>query len=176
MLNKLLKYDLKYMLKNMCVFYIMAIFFGIVTRILFSINQTIIVEIIGQISVGCMYSMVVSILINTIMRSWVRFRDSIYKDEAYLTLTLPVTKNDIYNSKFIQTLLFCIISFVIIVLTLFITYYTEERWLLLSDFVNTLTSGLNFNTTFFVVSIVVLLFFRGDKCCSMWIFRDNFRS
>ena len=106
MLSKLLKYDLKYMIKNMTVFYVLAIFFSITTRILFNMNQSVIIIIIGQISVGCMFAMVANILINTMMRSWVRFRDSIYKDEGYLTNTLPVTKNDIYNSKFIQTLLF----------------------------------------------------------------------
>ena len=110
MLNKLLKYDLKYMIKNMSVFYILAIFFSITTRILFSLNQTFIVNLIGQISVGCMFSMLGNILINVMMRSWVRFRDSVYKDEAYLTHTLPVTKDDIYNSKFIQTLIFFVFS------------------------------------------------------------------
>ena len=64
-------------------------------------GQSIIINIIGQISVGCMFSMIFSILINTMMRSWVRFRDSLYKDESYLTHTLPVTKNELYNSKFI---------------------------------------------------------------------------
>ena len=95
MLNKLLKYDLKYMIKNMSIFYILSIFFAITTRILFGLEQSIIIKIIGQISVGFMFSMVASTLINTIMRSWVRFRDSLYKDESYLTHTLPVTKNDL---------------------------------------------------------------------------------
>ena len=38
MLMRLLKYDLKYMIKNMCVFYILALFFSITTRILFNLN------------------------------------------------------------------------------------------------------------------------------------------
>ena len=80
MLNKLLKYDLKYMIKNMSIFYVLAIFFAITTRILFNIEQSVIINIIGQISVGCMFAMLANILINTIMRSWVRFRDSLYKD------------------------------------------------------------------------------------------------
>ena len=90
MLNKLLKYDLKYMVKNMSIFYILSIFFAITTRILFNLKQSVIINIIGQISVGCMFAMLANTLINTIMRSWVRFRDSIYKDESYLTHTLPV--------------------------------------------------------------------------------------
>ena len=167
MLNKLLKYDLKYMIKNMSIFYILAIFFSIVTRILFSLKQTLIVNIIGQITVGCMFSMVASILINVMMRSWVRFRDSIYKDEAYLTHTLPVTKNDIYNSKFIQTLIFFVFSFFIAILSLFIAYYTKERWLMLKGLVASITTGLNFNTTLFVtgaIAVVFLEIFNAIQC------------
>ena len=117
MLNKLLKYDLKYMIKNMAIFYILSIFFAITTRILFYMEQSVIINIIGQISVGCMFAMIVNTLINTMMRSWVRFRDSLYKDESYLTHTLPVTKNNLYNSKFIQTLIFFFISFIVAFIT-----------------------------------------------------------
>lgn len=158
MLKKLLKYDLKYMIKNMGVFYILAILFSITTRILFSINQSVIVNIISQISVGCMFSMLANILINVVMRSWIRFRDFIYKDEAYLTHTLPVTKNDIYNSKFIQTLIFFIVSFIVILLCIFITYYTKERWLMLKDLINNITTGLNIDTIFFVIGVIVVFF------------------
>ena len=52
MLSKLLKYDLKYMIKNMTIFYVLAIFFAITTRIFFNMEQSIIINIIGQISVG----------------------------------------------------------------------------------------------------------------------------
>ncbi len=167
MLTKLLKYDLKYMIKNMSIFYILGIFFAITTRIFFSLEQSVIVNIIGQISVGCMFSILANILINTIMRSWIRFRDSIYKDEAYLTHTLPVTKNDIYNSKFFQTLIFFIVGFVIIILSLFIAYYTKERWLELRSLISSITTGLEFNTTLFIVSFIAIIFlevFNAIQC------------
>ena len=166
MLIKLLKYDLKYMLKNMLIFYILSIFFAITTRILFSINQTVIVNIISQISVGCLFSLIANILINTMMRSWIRFRDSLYKDESYLTHTLPVTKNDIYNSKFLQTLIFFIISFIIIILSLFITYYTKDRWLALNNLVDTITIGLDLNKTIFIISFILMLIF--------WVYAGTF--
>lgn len=44
--------------------------------------------------------MIVSSLINGLMRSWVRFITNIYKDESYLTHTLTIEKKDIYLSKF----------------------------------------------------------------------------
>lgn len=167
MLNKLLKYDLKYMIKNMTIFYILSIFFAITTRILFNMNQSVIVNLIGQISVGCMFSMIASTLINTMMRSWVRFRDSLYKDEAYLTHTLPVTKNELYNSKFIQTLIFFFISFIVILISLFIAYYSKDNWLVLTDYIKTITTGLNMSTSFFVIMIITLIFlevFNAIQC------------
>ena len=167
MLNKLLKYDLKYMIKNMTIFYILSIFFAITTRILFNMNQSIIINIIGQISVGCMFAMLANILINTLMRSWIRFRDSLYKDEAYLTHTLPVTKNELYNSKFIQTFIFFFIGFAVILTSLFIAYYSKDNWIAITNYIKTITTGLNMSTSFFVIMMIILIFlevFNAIQC------------
>ena len=167
MLAKLLKYDLKYMIRNMSIFYILAIFFAILTRILFDLDQSIIVNIIGQITLGCMFSMIASTLINTMMRSWIRFRDSLYKDESYLTHTLPVAKNELYNSKFIQTLIFFFIGFGVILLSLFIVYYSKDTWLLITNYIKTITIGLNMSTSFFVLAAIIIVFlevFNAIQC------------
>ena len=167
MLNKLLKYDLKYMIRNMSVFYILSIFFAILTRILFEVEQSVIIHLIGQISLGCMVSMIFNILINTMMRSWTRFRDSLYKDESYLTHTLPVTKNDLYNSKFIQTLIFFFIGFIVILLSLFITFYSKDTWTIITNYIKTITTGLNMSTAFFIVMAIILIFlevFNAIQC------------
>ena len=167
MLVKLLKYDLKYMIKNMSVFYILSIFFAITTRILFNIEQSVIINIISQISVGCMYALIANILINTIMRSWIRFRDSLYKDESYLTHTLPVTKNDLYKSKFLLTLIFFFIGFIIILTSLFIAYYSKDNWLLITKIIKTITTGLNMSTTFFIIIAIIIIFleiFNAIQC------------
>ena len=158
MLTKLLKYDLKYMIKNMSVFYILAIFFGITTRILYSMEQSVMVDIISKISFGCMIAMIANIFINTIMRSWVRFTSFIYKDESYLTHTLPVTKNDIYNSKFIQTLIFTIFSLAIIIIALFIAFYTKDRWIFFKEYLNNTAAGIDLNLTVYII-VLILIFF-----------------
>ncbi|MBR1936237.1 MAG: hypothetical protein IJ842_00940 [Bacilli bacterium] len=167
MLRKLLKYDLKYMIKNMCIFYILSVFFAITTRILFEIEQSVIIKIIGQISVGCMFAMLANILINTMMRSWIRFNSSLYKDESYLTHTLPVTKNDIYNSKLIQTFIFFFIGFIVIIISLFIAYYSKENWQAITNIVKNITIGLNMNTLFFITMFLLVVFleiFNAIQC------------
>ena len=161
MLNKLLKYDLKYMIKNMSVFYILAIFFAITTRILSLLEQSVIISILTKISSGFVIAMIANIIINTIIRSWVRFRDSIYKDEAYLTHTLPVTKNDIYNSKFIQTILFSIIGLIVIIITMFISYYTKDRWESLTTMISKISQGLDYNKVLLVISFITIIFLEA---------------
>ena len=99
MLKKLLKYDLKNMFKFLTIFYILSIFFSILTRIFFELNQTSIIYIIGRIPLGTVFSMLASVLINTLLRNWVRFKETIYGDESYLTNTIPVSKKTLLNSK-----------------------------------------------------------------------------
>ena len=167
MLIKLLKYDLKYMIKNMCVFYILSIFFATITRLLSLPEQSVMIEILSKISTGCLIAMIANIVINVMMRSWVRFRDSLYKDEAYLTHTLPVTKNDLYNSKLIQTFIFFFVGFVIILLSLFIAYYTPDTWILIKEYIKTITTGFNMSTAFFVTMAIIIIFlelFNAIQC------------
>ena len=180
MLVKLLKYDLKYMLKNMSAFYILSIFFAILTRILFNIEeQSTIVKILGQISVGFMFSMTASALVNTVLRSWIRFKDSLYKDESYLTHTLPVTKRKIFDSKFFQTLIFFIVGFVVVLTSLFIAYYSKENWTMLTNFIKTIVTGLNMNASFLIFMIIFMIFlefFNAIQCGFLGIilgFRQN---
>lgn len=158
MLAKLLKHDIKNMHKNMLVFYILAIFFALLTRIFFGLGKSTIMVIISEISAGCLISMLVSILINTLMRSWVGFRNSVFKDEGYLTHTLPVTKNEIYNSKFIQSVLFLTAGFVVIIVSLFLAYYTDENRKLVKVFVTELSKSVNFNTALFILAVFVIFF------------------
>lgn len=102
--------------------------------------------------------MLFSTLFNTIIRSWIRFKDSIYKDESYLTHTLPVTKTEIYESRFIQTIIFTIIGFIFILVSLCIAYYSKENWLALKVAMSEFAKGLNVNTLTYVLLIVFVFF------------------
>lgn len=158
MLIRLLKYDLKYMIKNMIIFYILAVFFAIVTRLLSLPEETVIISILRGISSGCVIAMIANIIINVMMRSWVRFKDSFYKDEAYLTHTLPVSKNDLYNSKFLKTLIFFFVGFIIIVFSLFVAYYTKDIWDVVKSYIQTITTGFNMSVSFFVFIAIIIIF------------------
>ena len=68
MLKKLLKYDLENIFKFLVIFYSLGIFFAVLTRLFFSIENSFVMNIIGQICNGVTITMVANILINNLMR------------------------------------------------------------------------------------------------------------
>lgn len=127
MLKKLLKYDIKTINKGLIIFYSLSIFFSVLTRIFLSIENSVIMNVIGLICSGATISMIFNILINNLMRLWVRFKQNLYGDESYLTHTLPVTKKQIYLSKFIISIVTLLMSVIVIFISLFIAYYSKEN-------------------------------------------------
>ena len=155
MLNKLLKYDFKDIYKFLSVFYILSIIFAISTRVLLGLKRTIIIGIISQISMGFMFSMLASSLINTLMRNWVRFKDTLYKDESYLTHTLPVTT---YESKFILSLTNLATTFIVIILSVLIAYSGKDNLSIITNYIDSVSRIFNTSAISFVILIILILF------------------
>ena len=165
MLSKLIKYDIKSMLKFISVFYILGIFFAILTRIFFSFDNSLMLRIIGEITSGAAISMMISILINNLMRSWVRFKNTLYDDESYLTHTLPIDKKTIYLSKAITSFLVMLISFVFIAIILFIAYYSKANIETLKNILFPIATLLNSTVIKFLFIIFFLVFLELFSIC-----------
>lgn len=127
MLKKLLKYDLKSIYKVILIFYALALIFAIIARGLTSIDNSLIFNILGQIAAGIAISMTVSAMINTFIRVWVRFINNVYKDESYLTHTLPISKKTIYLSKFLSAIITMFTTVLVIIICLAICYYSKSN-------------------------------------------------
>ena len=159
MLGKLLKYDLKWIYRVIVVFYILALIFSILTRIFLSIENSLLFNIIGKIVNGAMIGMIISCLINGFIRSWVRFINNIYKDESYLTHTLPVEKKNIYLSK-VLTAILCSFTTVIVAITcLFISYYTKDNMEILKSTLELTANTYNITVInlLLIISFVIFL-------------------
>ena len=159
MLGKLLKYDLKWVYKPVIVFYILSIFFALLTRLFFSIEKSLLFNILGQITNGAMISMIISSLINSLMRSWVRFVNNIYKDESYLTHTLPVKKGSIFLSKVLTAIICSFTTVVVALLAVAISYYSKENLEALKGFLKLTASAYDITAInlILVVSLVIFL-------------------
>lgn len=163
MLSKLIKYDIKRIAKFLLVFYVLAIFSAILTRLLFMVNNSFIIGILAQICSGFSCAMIANILINTLMRQWVKFKSTLYDDESYLTHTLPVEKSSIYMSKIIVSIGSIIISVLVIFLTLFIAYYSKENIEVLK---NTLLPIANlYNSSLIRVVLIFIAAFMVETLC-----------
>lgn len=155
MLKKLLKYDLEWCYKPLLVFYILAIFFSIIVRIVESLEPSLIVLIIDKICCGAVIAMIINIIVNCFMRNWARFVKNIYKDESYLTHTLPVSKNEIYLSKILTAIITLLTSFIVIIICLAIATLNKETWLTLKQSIE--QSAVYFDSSVFSLIFVMII-------------------
>lgn len=161
MLKKLLKYDLKWCFKPLFVFYALAIFFSIIVRIVESFDQSLIVLIIDKICCGIVIAMIINILINCFMRNWARFVRNIYKDESYLTHTLPVSKNKIYLSKVLTAIITLVASFIVIIVCLAISALNKDTWMALKQALEQSAIYLDSSVFSLIFVMVITIFFEA---------------
>ena len=160
MLGKLLKYDLKWMYKNLLIFYILALFFAVITKLLNQIENSLIFFVIGKICAGVVISMTINILINNFMRVWARFIRNLYKDESYLTHTLPAERRTIYTSKILSAIITMITSVIVIIICLAICYLTKDNIELLKKAIESTAVYFNSSVSSFLITIIITLFFE----------------
>ena len=158
MLKKVLKYDLKYNYKILFVFYALALFFAFLTRFFLKIDNSLVMNVLGQICGGVTVSMMFNIIINNLMRIWVRFNQNFYGDESYLTHTLPIEKKTLYLSKFLSSIITLFSSIAVIVLSFFIAYGTKDLVNLVGNLLNSFSKSLNTKTYIIIFALIVILF------------------
>lgn len=157
MLGKVMKYDLKWISKPLFIFYILGLAFSGTARLLSNIENSIVFTIITQICYGAAISMMVSILINSLMRCWVRFIRNIYKDESYLTHTLPVKNETVFLSKVLSGAILMLISFAIIFACLTIGYGTKENIEFIKGAINPIAELLEMKVGVVIAEILLIL-------------------
>lgn len=158
MLGKLFKYDFKWMSKVTYVYVLILIVISIALKIVESVDQTFLLVILDKILVSMFISCIVSILLTSSIRIWVRFINNFYKDESYLTHTLPVTKNELFNSKVLAGICSLLLSVFVIVACLALVFINKESLESLKFMWNSLTA--TYNSVFavlYVIGLVVLI-------------------
>ena len=157
MLKKLLKYDLIYLYKGLIIFYILSIASAICTRLFSNIGDEMFFVIMAKICSGVTISMFFNVIINNIIRIWVRFSSNLYGDESYLTHTLPVTICELYTSKFLKLIITFVSSVVVIVITVLIAYVESIEQI--RTFIDTFiyTNGNIFDIVVVVVIVILEL-------------------
>lgn len=160
MLGKLLKYDLKWIFKGVVVFYIFALIFAVIGRGLSLIEDSLIFGIVTKICYGISILMLVSAMINNVIKVWARVIKNVYKDESYLTHTLPVEKSKIYMSKFIAALITMFTTVLVSGVCLVISYYSQENIEILKNILELATTTYNSSVVGILANIFLVFFLQ----------------
>lgn len=157
MLKKLLKYDLKWCLKIVTIYLAICLVLAVLGRLIDFLPDSILFKIIGGICKGGALSFGITGLVNAVIRSWVRMINNMYKDESYLTHTIPVSIDKIYLSKIISTFLIIIMCIITIVFSLIIMYLNNNTLEMLKTTFNLLSANLELSVIGIIVLITLLL-------------------
>ena len=158
MLVILLKYDLNWIYKVVGVFYILAFIFSVIGRALNEIENSLVFSITAKIAIGVAISMMINSLVNCLMRLWARFIKNLYKDESYLTHTLPVEKKDIYVSKVLTALITVFTTTVVAIVCLFICFYSEANMEVLKSLLELAASTYNTTVLNLLLLVTIVIF------------------
>ena len=102
MLRKLIKYDLKWQLKIITIYYLLGFVLSIIGRLFEFFPDSTFFIVLTKIIKGAAISLTITGIINCIIRSWVRITNNLYKDESLLTHTLPVETSLHYYLRIIM--------------------------------------------------------------------------
>ena len=144
MLGKLLKYELKATSRVFIPLYIAILVVSIVNGL--SLNLEILnIQGLATIILMCLF---VSLFVITIVVTIQRFNKNLLKDEGYLMFTLPVSSKYLVLSKYLTSLIWTFLSFIVAFLSFTIifmiptykyfdfSYFINEFNLLFSDMLN----------------------------------------
>lgn len=158
MLKKLLKYDLKWILKVEYIWSAITIIFAILTRLTSLLNESVITSIIKAVLTSITITGMLNVLFNGIIRTWIRVRNNLYKDEAYLTHTLPVESETILSSKVLSGIITMLFGVLIIAISFFIAFYNESLINYLKESMQIVATTLNSSVTKILLVLFIILF------------------
>ena len=158
MLKYLMKYDLKKMYKLLKWLYILSVVLAGITRLLSIWNDVQIIKIIGMVFSAFTYTAIINTIVNTFIHILMRFAHNFYKDESYLTHTLPVKKSDLILSKFLSSLIVVLSSVAVTFLSLFILFYTPEFVQGIKAAIDGVVAGFSISGGWFIFFFVLVVF------------------
>lgn len=125
MLGKVLKYDLKALCRYLIPLYAVLFGLGIMIRLLgFFDNVSIIAIICGLMIVALVVLSCLSFVLNGIF-SVKYYLENLFKDEGYLTHTLPVKKGTLLFSKVLASLVTFSMTTLVLIISLIVAFYQK---------------------------------------------------
>lgn len=157
MLKKLLYYDLKWCIKVVIIYYGLAFVFACIGRLLEITPDTTFWNIVVGICKGIGLSLAITGLVNCIIRMWVRMGINMYKDESYLTHTLPIDIRLHFLSKFLATVIMILSSIIIILICVLIMYANKESIETFKNMFNILSNSVEGSIAIGIILVILTI-------------------
>ena len=164
MLGKLLKYEIKHSARYTATIYLATIAVAAVSVIALLFNSTW----LGVMSCFMLYVAGIASVIVTLVSVIKNFYDTLYGRQGYLTFTLPVKCSTVLLSKLITSVLWIVVGFMVMGLTLVvILLYAKEKTesifetfldsFIVSGLADMMPSGVVIAETIIIFAILALL-------------------
>ena len=139
MLGKVLKYDLKTLVKSLIPLYVVLIGLSLMIRLLGFFDKVSVIAIILGLMIAALVLVDCLSFVLTGIFSVKYYLENLFKDQGYLTHTLPVKKGTLLLSKVLSSLIMVILTFTVVVLSLIIAFYQVG---LFSDIINAISQSI----------------------------------
>ncbi len=159
-----MKYDIKKMMRILVYIYAISLGLAVITRLINIGKDIQAIAIVGHIFAGLTYSAVGSVIINTFVHILRVFTVGFYRDESYLTHTLPVKKEKLLLSKYLSSIIVIISSVVVSALSLLIVLYSDNLFNFIKQSLEVVVAGFNMSVGGFLTLIVCIVF---AQICAM---------
>lgn len=135
MLGKLMKHEIKATGKILLPLYIIMLLLSLVNRAFLNIEvlQSTPLKIIGSFVMIAFVSSIIASLSVTFIVMILRFYKNLMSDEGYLMFTLPVKSSHLINSKLIVSVMWNIVSVLVVLASLFILLISPENFAALRE-------------------------------------------
>lgn len=114
MIKKIIKYDFKSLNKPLLFLYIITILTSLINIIASNYGKSDSSIAIFLLSTDFALLFLIGTIFFSVITCFSRFRESMFKDEAYLTHTLPIKRTSLYDAKMITSIITILISLVVV--------------------------------------------------------------
>ena len=129
MLKKLMKYDFVWISKILVYHTAILLVVSFLGRLVSPLSpRSMFWSVMDGVFLSLMISAAFSLLFTAFMRAAARYINNTYKDESYLTHTLPVTRGQQYTSKAFSSIAVLVLSLVVCLIATAIYNSYKDRW------------------------------------------------
>lgn len=153
-----MKYDIKYLNKLILPYYLILFGLGAIVRVLGMIGKhNSIVKITSSLVSGIFYIAIAMVLVYTLVILLKRFYDNTYKDEGYLTHTLPVKRGYFLDSKAIVSIIYVVLGMASMVGSWMIGKYSPEGIDFIKGLLSEVEKGLGYEGWKIIAYLIVII-------------------